>query len=59
MSQDEEQSTLGSTINRRQQTFIRYFTAILIDLTVLNFIVSGVTATGFIKSYDENRASCW
>jgi len=36
MSNETLQPEIAGTYNARQQLFIRYFTAILIDLTVLN-----------------------
>ncbi|MFV2060623.1 MAG: hypothetical protein ACC653_08045 [Gammaproteobacteria bacterium] len=36
MSQDAIQTNVAGTYNTKQQLFVRYFTAILIDLTVLN-----------------------
>ena len=36
MSQEPQQSDIAGSYTDRQQLFVRYFTAILIDLTVLN-----------------------
>jgi len=36
MSQEQHESSNHISFNRKQQLFIRYFTAILIDLTVIN-----------------------
>jgi hypothetical protein len=36
MSQESQHSDIAGSYARRQQLFVRYFTAILIDLTVLN-----------------------
>lgn len=36
MSQEAQQPDIAGSYNTQQQLFIRYFTAILIDLTVLN-----------------------
>ena len=36
MTQDVQQSIVANTYTRRQQLFVRYFTMILVDLTVLN-----------------------
>jgi hypothetical protein len=36
VSEESQQSDIAGSYTGRQQLFVRYFTAILIDLTVLN-----------------------
>lgn len=37
---------IPQTISRKQQLFLRYFTAVLVDLTVLNFFADAIIFSG-------------
>jgi len=64
MSQESKRSDVAGSYTGRQQLFIRYFTAILIDLTVLNlfdeywdnvviesFTTCGITTASTVTNY--------